>query len=266
VLGAGVAKRTGAKLGDAFLAAPLAAGQEVPRVVGIVRTGMDDLDGRTVLLTRSFLARQLGLEGQVHEIAIRARDRSQLDSLVAALRSKVTSAGASGAGDEVLAWYDVAPGIRILIVVFSASPIFMAVVLFLAVALGIINTMLMANFERTREFGLMKALGARPRRIVGLVLTESALLALVGIAAGAALGMAFVGYWSLEGFNLGLLMGGGQGVSLGGVAFDPILWPRVGATDLVKTAVPVAVLTLLAGLYPAVKASRIEAVDALRSE
>jgi len=139
-------------------------------------------------------------------------------------------------------------------------------VLFLAVAFGIINTLLMANFERTREFGLMKALGTRPRRIVGLVLTESALLALVGITAGAVVGLLFVGYWSREGFNLGLLMGGAQGFSLGGVTFDPVLWPRIGATDLLKTAVPVAVLTLLAGLYPAVKASRIEAVDALRSE
>jgi ABC-type lipoprotein release transport system permease subunit len=261
VIGAGVAKRTGARLGDAFLAMA-SDGLEPPRVVGIVRTGMDDLDGRTALVTRGYLAKLLHLEGQVHEIAIRARDPNQLDALVAAVRASVKSPD-----DEVLAWYDVAPGIRILIVVFSASPVFMSFILFLAVALGIVNTLLMANFERVREFGLMKALGARPRRIVGLVLAESAWLAMVGTAAGAAIGLALVGYWSLEGFNLGRLMGGGgEGVSLAGVAFDPVLWPRVGAADLLKTAVPVAMLTLLAGLWPAVKASRTEAADALRNE
>jgi ABC-type lipoprotein release transport system permease subunit len=277
VLGAGVARRTGARVGDAFLVTSadargqprdsLAVSGEVPRVVGIIRTGMDDLDGRTALVTRDFLAKLLGLEGQVHEVAIRARDPGRLEALVDAVRTSVAGASASGAGDEVLAWYDVAPGIRILLVVFSASPVFMSFILFLAVAFGILNTMLMANFERTREFGLMKALGARPGRIVSLVLTESAWLALLGIGAGAAVGLAVVGVWSRTGFDLGPLMGGGTGgISLAGVAFDPVLWPRVGVGDLLKAGVPVAVLTLLAGLWPAVKASRIEPVDALRAE
>lgn len=266
LLGAGLARRTGARVGDAFLGGPLGASEAVARVVGILRTGMEGIDGRTVVMTRPRLARVLALEGQVHEIAIRARDPAALDALVTALRTSVTKASPGGAGDEVLAWYEVAPEIRIILIVFSASPIFMSFVLFLAVALGILNTMLMANFERTREFGLMMALGARPRRIVALVLAESAWLALLGTAAGAALGMALVGFWSLRGFDLGLLMGGSEGFSLAGVAFDPVLWPRVGAAELIKTGVPVAILTLLAGLWPAVKASRTPPADALRNE
>jgi ABC-type lipoprotein release transport system permease subunit len=254
VLGAGLAKRTGARVGDVFHAGP----GEAQQVVGIIRTGMDGLDSRTALMTRVRVAKHLGLTDQVHEIAIRARNPERLDALVSALRAQVP-------GEEVLAWYDVAPEIRIILIVFSASPVFMSFILFLAVALGILNTMLMANFERTKEFGLMMALGTRPRRVVGLVLTESALLALVGTAAGAAIGLALVGYGSLRGFNLGALMGG-EGVSLMGVAFNPVLWPRVGIADLLKTTVPVAVLSLLAGLWPAVKASRTQPADALRNE
>jgi ABC-type lipoprotein release transport system permease subunit len=254
VLGAGLARRTGARLGDSV---DLGHG-EAPTVVGIIRTGMDGIDSRTVVMTRVRVARLLGVDGQVHEVAVRAHDATQLDALVRALRSRVPS-------EEVLAWDDIAPEIRIIIVVFSASPVFMSFILFLAVAFGILNTMLMANFERTKELGLMMALGTRPRRIVAMVLTESALLALLGTVAGTVLGLALVGYWSLRGFDLGVLMGN-EGVSLMGVAFKPVLWPRVGVADLLKTSVPVACLALLAGLWPAVKASRTQPADALRSE
>jgi ABC-type lipoprotein release transport system permease subunit len=254
VLGAGLAKRSGARVGDSLVLGP----GEAQTVVGILRSGMDGIDGRTALMTRARAAKILGLENQVHEIAIRARDPDRLDALVSSLRARVPN-------EEALAWYDIAPEIRIIIVVFSASPIFMSFILFLAVAFGILNTMLMTNFERTKEFGLMMALGTRPRRIVALVLTESALLGLVGTAAGAVIGLALVGYWSLRGFDLGVLMGS-EGVSLMGVAFKPVLWPRVGVADLLKTAVPVAVLALLAGLWPAVKASRTHPADALRNE
>ena len=254
VLGAGLAKRSGAHLGDSFVT----GSGEAQTVVGIVRTGMDGIDGRTVVMTRARLAKFMGLEGQVHEIAVRVRDPERLDALVSSLRARVPD-------QEALAWYDIAPEIRVVIVVFSASPVFMSFILFLAVAFGILNTMLMANFERTKEFGLMMALGTRPRRIVALVLTESGLLALVGTAAGAVIGLALVGAWSLRGFDLGALMGS-EGVSLMGVAFKPVLWPRVGIADLLKTTIPVAVLALLAGLWPAVKASRTQPADALRNE
>jgi ABC-type lipoprotein release transport system permease subunit len=254
VLGAGLTRRAGARLGDSV---DLGRGEALT-VVGIIRTGMDGIDGRTVVLTRARAALLLGMEGQLHEVAVRARDAAELDALVRALRARVPS-------EEVLAWDDLAPEIRIIIIVFSASPVFMSFILFLAVAFGILNTMLMANFERTKELGLMLALGTRPRRIVALVLSESALLALLGTAAGTVLGLALVGYWSLRGFDLGALMGG-EGVSLMGVAFKPVLWPRVGVADLLKTSVPVACLALLAGLWPAVKASRTQPADALRSE
>ena len=255
VLGAGLAKRTGARVGDSFLSGP----GEPQTVVGIIRTGMDGIDSRTALMTRGRVSKLLGLEDQVHEIAIRARNPERLDALVTALRAQVPL-------EEVLAWYDVAPEIRIMLIVFSASPVFLSFILFLAVALGILNTMLMANFERTKEFGLMMALGTRPLRMVGLVLTESALLALVGTAAGAAIGAALVGYWSLRGFDLSALMGG-EGVSPHGRRLQPCaLAARGNRRPAQDQPSPWRSSTLLAGLWPAVKASRTQPADALRNE
>lgn len=439
VLGAGVARRTGARIGDAFLPTttdangavrgPWAVSDEVPRVVGIVRTGIDELDGRGAIVTRGFLARLTGMEGRVHEIAIRAAsaDSERLEPLVRELCRTVAgvragsaqaaaaptpatrplalsptsrpgasappvrlvgvepsssgagraargrflertddivlsapvaaelgvgpgdrvtvavpvecgadldtaqcppsdqgfvvagvvepgqgppgprfalvaaqvvrgdvaalapgaiddlegeatrnvaalvarAAGPLGAGDEILAWQELAPDLVVMLVVFDAAPAAMVIVIFLAVAIGIVNSLLMSTFERIKELGMMKALGMRPRRIVALVLAESAAIAALGIATGLALGLAVVAYWHGAGLDLSVFMGGGGsgvGFELAGVSFDPVIWPSVEAGDLARIIGPVAVLTVLAGLWPAAKAARIQVTDALRHE
>jgi ABC-type lipoprotein release transport system permease subunit len=271
VLGGRAAAALGASPGDAVVVeVPVECGADVPAgecvpsrmrfaVAGIVSADPGLLEGRFGLVASRVVSGDIAA---LSPSAVAVLEADQARAVAALAR------GAAGAAppDEVLAWYDLAPEIRTMVAVFEASPVFMVIIIFFAVAIGIVNTMLMATFERVKELGTLKALGMRPSGVVALIVAESAALALVGIAIGTAIGAAVVGVLSATGLDMSILSPGAARFTIAGVVFDPVFWPRIGAADIAKTAVPVAILTTLAGLWPAVTASRIEVVEALRHE
>jgi ABC-type antimicrobial peptide transport system permease subunit len=174
--------------------------------------------------------------------------------------------GEVSAEDEVLAWTEISPEMEDMLRMMDVGPLIFLIIFYIAVMLGIVNTMLMATFERTRELGLMKALGMRPRRVVALVMTESAMLAAVGVLIGLLIGSGIFAYWSFHGMDLGVFMGERQSFDMSGVTFDPVLWPRVTAFDVLASSLTVATMTTLAGLWPAIRASRLHPTEALRYE
>ena len=140
-----------------------------------------------------------------------------------------------------------------------------AVSLFVA-AVGITNTMFVSVMERTREIGILKALGYRPRQIMAMFLSEAALSGVVGGVGGTILGYAlsFILGGSLSSFS-GLGMGGGppgQTSSTSSTTFTPVFTPEQIAFSLLF---PIGI-AVLAGLYPAWRASRMNAVVALKYE
>ncbi|MGA2239872.1 MAG: FtsX-like permease family protein [Candidatus Bathyarchaeia archaeon] len=142
-----------------------------------------------------------------------------------------------------------------------------AVSLFVA-AVGITNTMFVSVMERTREIGIMKALGYKPKQIMGLFLSEAALSGVVGGVGGTILGyvLSFMIGGSLSGFS-GFGMGGGppgqtSSTSASSTSFTPVFTPELIAFSLLF---PIGI-AVLAGLYPAWRASRMNAVVALKYE
>jgi ABC-type lipoprotein release transport system permease subunit len=121
------------------------------------------------------------------------------------------------------------------------------------------NTLVMAVFERTREIGILAAIGMRGRRILGLFLTESSLLAFGGILLGLILGEAFVAYMAHVGFYIG-------NMGLTGILIGNRIYPVPTLQDAISLSLVAFIVALLAGLYPAVVASRMEPVAALRAE
>jgi putative ABC transport system permease protein len=136
-----------------------------------------------------------------------------------------------------------------------------AVSLFVA-TIGIINTMYVSVMERTREIGILKAIGYRPRQIMGMFLSEAALTGMIGAWAGTALGyvLAFLmgGFFSFGGGG----SRGGPGMSFGGGAIQPVFSPELVVFAL---TFPIALATA-AGLYPAWLASKKSPVNALKYE
>jgi ABC-type antimicrobial peptide transport system permease subunit len=124
---------------------------------------------------------------------------------------------------------------------------------------GIVNTTLMAVFERMREFGLLKALGMRPRRIVRGILTESFFILICGMALGDLVGLASCWAVSIKGIDLSALA---QGAEYAGLS--RIIFPALQAGDLLDANAVVLGLGLLVSCYPAVKAARFTPVAAMR--
>jgi ABC-type antimicrobial peptide transport system permease subunit len=130
----------------------------------------------------------------------------------------------------------------------------------LVVAVIIANTLLMAVFERVREMGILAALGMKGRQIALMFLLEAAMMGLVGVVLGIMLGLAGVGYLATVGIPIGDVGSLAQGVAIGST-----MYARFSASGVVALSLWTLIITLLASLYPARYASRLEPVEALRS-
>ena len=135
----------------------------------------------------------------------------------------------------------------------------MLVIVFAIVALGILNTQLMSLFERISEFGVLMAIGARPRWLVRLLIAESALLGLVGTALGLALGSLLIAHFRHSGLHLPV----GDALSYF-LPFPSVIYMRPSWGRHAFACVCVFVITLLATLPPALRAGRLKPAEALR--
>jgi len=162
-------------------------------------------------------------------------------------------------GFDVLPWDTLMPQAREMI---DLSSIFMYVVLaifLVVVALGILNTMLMSIMERTREFGVMMALGTRPARIVSLVMLESLLLGLIGTVLGVIVGVSANRLVSIDGFDLSDWSAAMELVS----SLNPVIYPYTDSYSVSLCAAAVFLTTLVVAIYPALKAARLRPVEAM---
>ena len=137
----------------------------------------------------------------------------------------------------------------------------MIIIIALIIGIGVINTLLMSVMERMKEFGVLKALGASSWTIWRLVLAESAVLGVLSVILGAALGILFNAYLVYYGMDLTALIG--ENMDFGGVVFDPLIMGIWVIEDILRWCCVMFVIALLSGVYPAFKANRIVPVKAL---
>jgi len=221
------------------------------RIVGVFDTALDSYEETLVFAGASTVQELLSSEGMVSEIAILGRDYRDVDELYEAV------AAVAGPGVEVQAWYDLDAYLGTMLGVMDGFALVWIVVVFLALSFGLVNTLVMAVFERIREIGLMLALGMTPRNIVVQILAESIFLLVIGLALGNVLAVATIrpleGGIDISAVSEGLEMMGAASV------LYPALYPR----DLATANLVVIVLGFLASLSPAVRASRYEPVEAI---
>jgi ABC-type lipoprotein release transport system permease subunit len=197
---------------------------------------------------------------EAHELIIHSRRPDD----VAALARRL-SALPSLTGAEVLDWQALAPEMLSLVKIVDLAGALVLVLVFLAAAAGVANTMLMATFERTREFGMLLALGARPSRIIRLVLAESIALGLMGALVGSAIGMTLVAITHRTGIDYAVMTGGGPSeLSFAGLRWSLRFYPTLLASDIIRAVGAVLITSIVASLWPAVRAGRLQPVRALR--
>jgi len=259
ILGVGLAKELSADIGSEIAAMTQAAdgslGNELFHVKGTLRTGLSTLD-RTLAVTHlQDLQDLMALNGnQVHEVAIHLTDPLLADRTTARL-----NAGATGKAIEARSWGDLSPQLRDYLRLFEGS--YGIVIGFVAIfaALGILNTVMMAVFERKREIGTVISLGMTPGKVQLSIFMESLFLSLIGLALGLILALLLMQPLTTHGLDLSRWTGE---LSMLNTRMDPVIrfsweWIWVG-----WSAIGLIIAAMLATALPARKVAKLDPVEA----
>ncbi|RMF19408.1 MAG: ABC transporter permease [Candidatus Dadabacteria bacterium] len=262
VVGARFAERLHLRVGSKFVFnAQNADGELIAtamRVAGIVRTGLQEIDEGTLLVWRQDAAKLLGRPGHAHEIAVLLDRPNSIAELLPEVQARAAARGA-----KAFRWEEAMPGLASGIRMDYAFLQAIVFVIFVLVAIGTVNILVMAVLERIREFGILRALGMERRQIGWLVLNEAVLVSLLGVAIGALLGFAATWYTWKYGIDLSEMMGGGS-VEMEGVLVEPIMratWDWAGMARLTGVLL---LLSIAAALYPLRLVLRVGPADAVR--
>lgn len=229
-------------------------------VGGYVESPVDFVNREGVVMDLAEAQELFTMADEAHEIVVHARDPAGASALAARL-----AAAPALRGTEVLDWRSLSPEMVSLIELIRIAWVFVLLLVFVAAAAGVANTMLMATFERTREFGMLLALGTRPARIVRLILTESVILGAVGTALGCALGVGLVAVTHRTGVDYAALTGGGPtAISFAGLRWSLVLYPSLSTVDVARVVVAVVVTSVVACAWPAMRVARLQPARALR--
>ncbi|MEC8379211.1 MAG: FtsX-like permease family protein [Myxococcota bacterium] len=257
---------------------------ELYTVVGVYSSGSVMMD-RGMQMHLTDLQNLLQLPEQLHEVIALTdtKDRSVIGDYVEALPDHVNSGDngytfyrtapdgfvseqSSPPDNPVLiqSWWESSPQTSELMGFRDvATGLFLGIIFFIA-GFGVLNTMLMSVFERTRELGLLKAVGLRPVKLIWLVLVEAGLLgvisAIVGILIGASLN------WYLVNHGIDISGGSGEPMKMMGASFDPVVFGDVDIGYQIQPVLAMIVFSVVAAIWPAIRAARLEPVKSLRQD
>ncbi len=222
------------------------------RIVGVFRAEMESTEKQFIFVTLPAAQKMLKLKRGISEVSILLPPDVPPPPLARRL------ARALPPGLQVNTWQELLPLLVAYTQLMNGFTFIWYFVVFVAMAFGIVNTTLMAVFERIREFGLLKALGMRPGWIVREVLTESFFLLVLGQVLGNALALVMVAVLDHTGIDLSALAAGSEFFGM-----SRVLYPSLQMGDLALANLVVFFLGLLVSVYPAAKAARFTPVEAL---
>jgi putative ABC transport system permease protein len=268
LIGDGMARKLKAKVGSKVV---LMAGKQggdsqaqLGRVRGIFDSRVDELDDYLILSDLDFARRFLVGEGAVAaqapvtRFAVFLDDPDTIPQWKAALKQAVANENIA-----VLDWRELMPQLVQFVIIDDAGNYVFLIIILIMVVFGILNTVLMSVLERTREFGLLRALGLSRHHLLLLVFCESLLLSLLAVAVGWVVGGGTQLWFSTHGIDFSALMA--EGTAIMGTFMDPIVYTELSWDRVVQLTVIVFVATLASGIYPAIKAALVTPVQALRT-
>jgi ABC-type lipoprotein release transport system permease subunit len=255
LLGKGLAKRMGAEIGSEIVVVSQGADGSIANdlytVKGILDSGNEMEDQMSLYLHVVDAQELLVLEGKVHEIAVVCTTVRGLYGLADEI------AAAVGRSELVVEpWQEFAKSFYDAMKADQKGNWISLVVITMLVAIGVLNTVLMTVLERTREYGLMRAIGTRPKQVFGLVIIEVFEMALISVAAGAVVAYALNYAFSIAGIPI-------PPVEYGGVTFKEMFTEINRRSFLIPLASVVSAAVFIS-VFPALKASRTQPAAAMR--
>ena len=231
----------------------------VVKVKGIFSSGQDEFDRSTIHIPLKYFQDVYAMNGAVHEVVALGKSLEYIPEI----KSRVT-AGIENMNQKdhlvVLDWMELMPGLIQAIQMDLVSGFIFYIILIVVVAFSILNTFLMAVFERTREFGVLLAIGTTPGRLTKLLLTESVSMTMVGIVIGIIAGSLITWYFQVHG-----IVFSGAAEVMRQFGLPERMFPRLSVLSISIGSGIVLVITLLTALYPALKVRRLRPVKAMMS-
>ena len=228
----------------------------VVTISGIFESGMQDMDRSIAEVPIGFFQDVFYMDGSGHQVVVNAPRLSD----VPALQQQVEALLPTTENLVVNDWNALQPGLRQAIQADMSSAFFMYGVLVVLVAFSVLNTQLMSVLERTHEFGIVMSLGLTPGRLGRLVMLETTMMGLLGLAIGALLGGLLTGWLGVHGFSW-------PGMDEMAVKFNlpSRIYPTPTLLSLLAGPAVVMLFSLLATLYPALRLHRLHPVEAMRA-
>jgi ABC-type lipoprotein release transport system permease subunit len=225
-------------------------------VTGIFESGIAEIDRSMAQLPIGYFQNLFGMDDRGHNIVVNAPDLS----LVSTLQQSIIGMLAENGELVVLGWEKLQPGLKQAIQADFTSAWFMYGVLIILVAFSVLNTQLMSVLERTREFGVMMALGVKPARLGSLVVTETIVMSGLGLAIGVLLGIVMTWYLSKVGFSYPGMEDMAERFNL-----PDRMYPSLSVLSIMLGPSVVFVFSLLASIYPAIRLFFLQPIAAMRA-
>lgn len=262
VIGEAMAKELSIEPGEELVflgqAADGSMANELLTIVGTYSTGVDQMDKTGAYLHVGDLQRILALEGQVHQILVVGEHMDRSAEIAAAVSSVVQAAE----NPQVRAWEEADPAMAQMMGMRDASLFIMLFIIFSVAGLAVLNTNLMTVFERTRELGVLRAIGMSRSKMMALVILESILLTAVATVFGLSLG-GFLD-WLLVEYGFPYETADGKGFSWQGITFPTRFYGTVRPFPFVVTTAFVFFVAIAAAIWPAIRAALLRPVQAMR--
>lgn len=223
------------------------------RIAGIYQTENTPLDERNVYVKMNDLNELLGTGDAFHEIVVLLKNDNDLAIAQQDLKNKYP-------GQLVESWKEISPETELMVNTLDYYMYIIVGIIMLALAFGIINTMLMAILERTREIGMMVALGMNRAKLFLLVLLETVFLTIIGTPFGLLIGWLATEYFSINGIDIASF----AGEAMSSFGFSSMIYPEFPWEQLPSILIIVILTALFSCIFPAIKSGRLQPVEALR--
>ncbi len=263
IVGYQLAKDIEVGLGDEVVAVTQATdgsmGNDLYTVVGLFKTGNEAMDQSGAYIHIQDAENLLVLHDQTHGITVLTEGADHVESYTLTLREAVGTETV-----QVQSWWEASPATAKMLGLSDSMAYVMLLIVFAVAAFGVVNTMMMSVFERTREMGVLRALGLRKGKLVWLVVFESFFLAALAASIGLVMGGLLDWYQVVYGLDFSSSMP--DGYSWEGVVIDPVMKGTLTVNGVVLPALAVFVVSILSSLWPAWRATRLQPVTAIREE
>lgn len=258
IVGVRMAKNLKVGIGDELIlianGADGSLGADKYHLKGIFATGVADFDSSVILIGIDDADYLYSMNGAVTEIVVHLSDFSLVEETTDKLRAALT-----GKGVEVNSWKELLPEMVQMITLDNIGGLVMLWFFFIIVVAVILNTLLISILERVKEFGIMMSLGLRPTRIFVMILSEAALLILIGTIIGLALAWWSGGYLEQHPFSISETFS----EQMEAQGFSPLIYTKMTPNILFSWGAGIFLASLVAALYPALKVARLSPLKAL---